>query len=241
MNILALDTATPICSIALSSEKGKWYIEIDAGQRHSELFMEAADLLMKTGGLQPDALDLVACMKGPGSFTGLRIGFAAAKGLCLALGIPLITIPTLDCMAFPGQSWPGIVMPAMDAKKRCYFTALYRGRERLTDYMDAEVGDIARLVARSISGSAPGNDLLLLTGPDAELLQSALRGLLEPPLRDKIRLDPGRRKGKAQELLEMVSIELEKRGGIIHNDDTEVFSGPLYLRKSDAELHLRPR
>ncbi|MDR2535791.1 MAG: tRNA (adenosine(37)-N6)-threonylcarbamoyltransferase complex dimerization subunit type 1 TsaB [Treponema sp.] len=230
MNILALDTATPVCSIALSSEKGNWYVEIDAGQRHSELFMDATDMLMNLGGLQPEDLDIVACMKGPGSFTGLRVGFAAAKGICLALAIPLLTVPTLDCMAVPGYNFPGLVIPVIDAKQHCFFIALYRGTERITPYLDADPQKIVQYLVQYASET----DRILLTGLDGEMLYSALSRLLEPALKEKIHLDPGRRKGRAQELIALVKPRLAN----LQDTDSEVSSCPLYLRKSDAELNV---
>jgi tRNA threonylcarbamoyladenosine biosynthesis protein TsaB len=233
VNILALDTATVLFSVALGSDMGNWYFEVDAGQRHSELLMDVIDLLMKSAGLKPGDVNLVVCMKGPGSFTGLRIGFAAAKGLALSLDIPLLAIPTLDCMAFPFKPWPGIVMPVIDAKKHCYFTALYRRTERISDYVDAE----PRTIAKMITYAAGEHELVLLTGPDAVMLQSALAGTCGSP--DILRLDPRHRKGWARELLELAQIELAQKGGVCQLDDHELFAGPLYLRKSDAELNLK--
>jgi tRNA threonylcarbamoyladenosine biosynthesis protein TsaB len=127
MRILALDTSDQVLSVALDTENGVFCAEIDAGTRHSELLMECIDGLFKTAGLAPRELDLVACMKGPGSFTGLRIGYATAKGLCMALGIRLAAVPTLDCLAYALSIWPGIVIPAIDAKKGCFFSSFYRG------------------------------------------------------------------------------------------------------------------
>jgi tRNA threonylcarbamoyladenosine biosynthesis protein TsaB len=230
VTILAVDTATAILAGALSTQEGNWYMEVDAGQRHSELLMDVTDQMMKIAGLRPTDLDLVACMKGPGSFTGLRIGFATAKGLCLSLGIPLRAIPTLDCMAAPYSQWPGMVLPVIDAKKHCYFTALYRRGERLSEYMDKAAADIGGLIA----DTSLQHDLILLTGPDAAMLQSELPDILEHTLWNRIRLDPGCRKGRARELLDLVAIEVAKKDSIAND---AVFSGPLYVRKSDAELY----
>ncbi|GHV81539.1 tRNA (adenosine(37)-N6)-threonylcarbamoyltransferase complex dimerization subunit type 1 TsaB [Spirochaetia bacterium] len=220
MNILALDTASTILSAALASGDGVRYMETDAGLKHSEILMEMVDTLMRAAALEREDLELAACMKGPGSFTGLRIGFAAAKGLAAALGIPLVSAPTLDCMAAPYAVWPGLVIPAIDAKKQRFFTALYRGNERLSAYMDAEPGDIAALAA---AAAGP----ILLTGPDAPLLLPRLEALLGE---GRLFLDPAHRHGKARELLAIA--EKDFRTG-----KTDIpFSGPEYLRKSDAEL-----
>jgi tRNA threonylcarbamoyladenosine biosynthesis protein TsaB len=223
VNILAIDTATAVLSAALGTPGGVRYFSADAGLRHSELLMDTLRDLAASGGIRPGDLNLVACMRGPGSFTGLRIGFAAAKGISLSLGIPLVTAPTLDCMAAPFSVWPGIVIPVMDAKKGCFFTALYRRGERLSAYMDASPGTIAG----ALDGAA-GDEPVLLTGPDAELLLpelAALRGA------EGLFLDPARRKGWALELF-----EFSRKNAIFDSEGGISCEGPLYLRKSDAEL-----
>lgn len=165
MNILALDTAAAVLSAALSTEAGVWYFEADCGLRHGELLMGAVDRLLDGAGIESADLDLAACMKGPGSFTGLRIAFAAVKGLSLSLGIPMVSVPTLDCMAAPWDSWPGIVLPVMDAKKGRFYAALYRGGQRLGAYMDAPPEE---LIA-ALGAAGPGEGPALLTGPAARL------------------------------------------------------------------------
>ncbi|MDR2418500.1 MAG: tRNA (adenosine(37)-N6)-threonylcarbamoyltransferase complex dimerization subunit type 1 TsaB [Treponema sp.] len=237
MIILALDTATALLSVALSvghDPAETWYVEIDAGQRHSELLMDLIDSLLKTANIVPTDVDALASMKGPGSFTGLRIGFSTAQGIALALGVPSLSIPTLDCMAVPHQHWSGIVVPAIDAKKRCFFSALYRGvcdahtAGRLTDYMDADSVAIAQAL-NAVTRDEP----VLLTGPDAELLASALN---ETPLFNKtlLRLDPIRRRGHAKELATLAQAKLAASSAA--DIAAELSSGLLYLRRSDAEL-----
>lgn len=197
------------------------YIECDAGIAHSETLLDMADTLMRISGLDKRALDFVACMKGPGSFTGLRISYAAAKGLSLALGIPVVAVPTLDCMAARFSFWPGPVIPVIDAKKHRYYAAVYRGRDCISGYLDAASGDIAAAAAQT-----PGP--VLLTGPDAAMLFEELGSL--PGNDREISLDPFGKCGKIRELLK-ISTEFFLRNKI---DDPS--SGPLYLRKSDAEL-----
>ena len=223
MNTLALDTADQVFSVALATETGVLYTEIDAGRRHSELLMDSAQRLCTIAGLKPADLTLVACMKGPGSFTGLRIGFSAAKGIALALKIPLVSVPTLDCLAYPLSVWPGIVLPAVDAKKGCFFTALYREGQRLTDYMDAS----PEVLVTEITKARLPSEQILLTGCGAELLYPRLAAYIPPA---DIMIDPKSRKGGAKELLQVI------KDTIVNKDDSN--SGPLYLRKSDAELKI---
>jgi tRNA threonylcarbamoyladenosine biosynthesis protein TsaB len=207
-------------------------MEADSGSRHSELLMEFIDRLCKTASGKQDDVDLVACMKGPGSFTGLRIGFSTAKGLSLALGIPLAAVPTLDCMAYNLSIWPGIVLAAMDARKGCFFAGFYRHGKLLSDYLDASPGSILdELDALRLSSGEPA----ALTGPGAPLLREKLENLEEFKKNrgsSLVFLDPAFQRGKALELVEII-----RQYNIIRGED--IYSGPLYLRKSDAELGFR--
>ena len=222
MNILAIDSACELLSVALAVGNGIFYTEIDAGLHHSELLMECADTLCKTAGIAPSDLSLVACMKGPGSFTGLRIGYSAAKGIAMALGIPLRAVPTMDCLAYNLSIWPGMALPAIDAKRGCFFAALYRGGKELAACMDASPQAIAGKIAEArLSQAEP----VVLTGPGAELLFPRLTEYIP---REYIRVDPDCRKGRGRELL-----EITKRG--ISKETDDINSGPVYLRRSDAE------
>jgi tRNA threonylcarbamoyladenosine biosynthesis protein TsaB len=226
MNILALDTAGSVLSAALSSPDGTRYAEIDAGSRHSELLMELIDWLFTSAGLKKEELELVACMKGPGSFTGLRIAYAAAKGLSLALNIPMAAVPTLDCIAYPLSIWPGLVIPCMDAKKHCVYAALYRAGKRLTDYLDASPEALAEAII------AP-HEPIVLCGPGSAMVLPLLSGALEKLGKlEKLTIFPSFKRGNSPDLLELV-----KNSSILEYKEGD-FSGPLYLRKSEAELSL---
>ena len=226
MNILAIDSADKALSIALEANSSLWYIEIDDGIRHSELLMENIDGLCKNAGMKRQDLNIAACMQGPGSFTGLRIGFSTVKGLSLALGIPFASVPTLDCLALPLSCWPGIVVSAIDAKKSCFFTALYRNGKRLTEYMDTSPEIISNeIINKRLSGTEP----VIVTGYGADTLFPLLAEII-PSGSVSICLDPGYKKGKARELLEII-----KYDKITCHCSPD--SGPVYIRKSDAELN----
>jgi len=161
------------------------------------------------------------CMGGPGSFTGLRIGFATAKGLALALGIPFAAIPTLDCMAWPFAVWPGTVVPVIDARKSAFFCAPYCKGKRLAPAMDAAPEEIARVLA-PVSGE------ILLTGPGASLLYDQFVSCA-PNL--AIKAGVGLRWGNAQTLIHIA----QETNCLVHSPSGYA-SGPEYIRKSDAEL-----
>lgn len=99
-SILIIESSTEICSVALTKD-GKLIdmIESEAGQNHARLITVFAEDLLKRNNIQPGELSAVAVSKGPGSYTGLRIGVSTAKGFCFANGIPLIAVGTLEAMA----------------------------------------------------------------------------------------------------------------------------------------------
>jgi len=231
MNLLAIDTATEKLSIALAADKDTghqnvWLFEAEAGLRHSELAMETIDMLFKKAALKPEDLSGIVCMGGPGSFTGLRIGFSLAKGLALALSCGFAAIPTLDCMARPLSSWKGLVMPVLDAKQSSFFCALYRDGKKICADMDAGPEAINAAIASAASAEA-----LLLFGPGADLLYGKLTQLpqnpLAPPDAVDIVLGKGLRWGNAQTLLE-IALETD----IFANSVSDFSAGPEYIRKS---------
>jgi tRNA threonylcarbamoyladenosine biosynthesis protein TsaB len=240
MNLLAVDTATEKLSIALAAGKDTghqdvWLFEADAGLRHSELVMEIIDMLFKKAALAPKDLSGIVCMGGPGSFTGLRIGFSLAKGLALALGCPFAAIPTLDCMARPLSSWKGFVMPVLDAKKSSFFCALYRDGKKVRPDMDAgPVAIAAEIAAAAADDRARQTDIakqVLLFGPGADMLYEKLTQLPQSPAID-IQPGKGLRWGNAQTLLE-IALETD----IFEKNITDFSAGPEYIRKSDAETY----
>ena len=226
MNLLAIDAATEKFSVALAGSGGTtWLFEADAGLRHSEMLMDCIDTLVRMAGLGPEDLSGVVCMGGPGSFTGLRIGFSVAKGLALSLGIPCAAVPTLDCMARPFHALPGVAVPVLDAKKKAFFCALYRGGEKLCPDMDAEPAQIARALANALE---PPEQAMLL-GPGAQMLYDALKAVGGDIT--GIKLGKGLRWGNAETLLQ-IATETQ----ILTHSGIGYASGPEYIRKSDAEM-----
>ena len=98
----------------------------DLKKTHSETLMPMIAGMMELAGVQPSDLDAVAVSGGPGSFTGLRIGSATAKGLALSLNVPMIHVPTLDAMAYQCPFFVGWIVPMMDAPRNQVFTGIYR-------------------------------------------------------------------------------------------------------------------
>lgn len=145
--ILALDTSTAVASIALYDGSVSAEITWHSGRNHSvELMVQTANL-MRLRHVQPAQLTAVAVATGPGSYTGLRVGLAAAKGLCLALKLPMIGVCTLDILAEPHKEARVPVRPVLDAGRHRYATALYRIRggefQRVSDIEGMRMPEIA--------------------------------------------------------------------------------------------------
>lgn len=129
--ILSIDTSTSICSVALSRGiEQVAFRETAEGRSHAHILMPFIEEVLKEGGIAPAQLKAVAVSMGPGSYTGLRIGVSTAKGLCYALGIPFIAIPTLQIMAAGAVAAESpaagmLVCPMLDARRMEVFSALY--------------------------------------------------------------------------------------------------------------------
>ena len=97
--ILSIETGTDVCSVALANDGELMALrESDEGRDHAKKVALFVDELLRETGVQPDDLDAIAVGKGPGSYTGLRIGVSFAKGMCYALNIPLIAVGSLDAL-----------------------------------------------------------------------------------------------------------------------------------------------
>jgi tRNA threonylcarbamoyladenosine biosynthesis protein TsaB len=130
MKILAVDTATRELNVAVAGD-GQEHIGItlNAGLTHSQFLMPAIDAALHLAGLDLKSIDGFAVTVGPGSFTGLRIGMSAVKGLASAMNKPVAGVITLEVLAYPFRGFPSLVCPLIDARKQEVYAALYRFEE----------------------------------------------------------------------------------------------------------------
>ena len=126
MRVLALDSSGLVAAVAVV-EEDQTIAEytVNYKKTHSQTLLPMLDEVVKMSELFMNTIDAIAISGGPGSFTGLRIGSATAKGLGLALGKPLIHIPTLDGLAYNMYGASGIVCPIMDARRKQVYTGIY--------------------------------------------------------------------------------------------------------------------
>lgn len=148
VNCLALDTSTNCLSVALVKDGSlacETSLQVRSG--HGGILLPIIDRVLERTHTGRNEIGLIAVGTGPGSFTGLRIGIATAKGLAMALGCPMAGIPTLDAMAQGVSPSPMQIMPVLDAKKGELFCALYGSDgSRITVPVNTRPAKIAALV-----------------------------------------------------------------------------------------------
>lgn len=223
MNLLAIDCGTSILSVAISRGQELFYSQTDAGMRQSEIVMDFIDSQMKCVSLKPGDLNAVLCGGGPGSFTGLRIGYSIAKGLALSLSIPFVPVPALECISVSDeQLTKKTVLAVIEARKNAYFFAFFKDGQRLSLDRDADIAQITDEIRRY-------TEQITITGPGAALFYDSL----PQDLKERTVLN-NEDKGYAREI-----IIIAKKRKVLDNDNTAyLYSGPEYIRKTDAEINL---
>ena len=134
--ILNIETSTTNCSVCLSFEGETLVLkeDYDNNYSHAERLHVYIDEVLKQADIKSSQLDAIAVSKGPGSYTGLRIGVSAAKGLCFALGKPLIAISTLEALTHQVKTKEGIIIPMLDARRLEVYSAVFdNGYNRLRE------------------------------------------------------------------------------------------------------------
>jgi tRNA threonylcarbamoyladenosine biosynthesis protein TsaB len=222
MKVCALDTSTARLGVSVSGEDVNAESLLEAGLHHTEHLAGEIERLLARTGLAVESLDLIVCVRGPGSFTGLRIGMALAKGLSFGRGIPLVSVPALDLYAYGREWYPGTVLPVIDARKKRVYAAFFKDGRQYSGIMDC--------TPRELYDWLP-NDRILLTGPHARALFSV------PPLDTytdgagnvRIDLDRSAADSRLRSLIEL-GVTFFHRSG-----PDEITRGPLYVRRSEAE------
>ncbi|NLY48472.1 MAG: tRNA (adenosine(37)-N6)-threonylcarbamoyltransferase complex dimerization subunit type 1 TsaB [Clostridiales bacterium] len=126
MKILALDSSGLVASVAIASEDVIMAeYTVNYKKTHSQTLLPMLDEIVRMVNLDLAEVDAIAVTAGPGSFTGLRIGSATAKGLGLALNKPVIPVPTIDCLAYNLYGTDKLICPIMDARRNQVYTGLY--------------------------------------------------------------------------------------------------------------------
>jgi tRNA threonylcarbamoyladenosine biosynthesis protein TsaB len=139
--ILNLETATKNCSVSLAKEGKTIFCKemAEEGYSHAERLHVFIEEILKENAVNFSQIAAIAVSKGPGSYTGLRIGVSAAKGLCYAAGIPLIALDTLAVLANQVQVEDGLIIPMIDARRMEVYSAVFDASHKKISEVKAEI------------------------------------------------------------------------------------------------------
>ncbi len=257
MKALALDTSISCIQIAAKNDDNLASLILDIGMRQSEKLLPAIDYVMRQTDLTPGELDYTVLCEGPGSFTGLRLGFAALKAIELFGGtsanenssqdkkaggrskIPLYGINSLDFLAHPFLDFDGIVLPVIDAhKEKFYAKAFFNGKEILPcDDWDLRALEEKLLAFAQAQDRASGDCLqdqkaaaqkILVCGLEAQTFAASCK---ENGLFKGFKIAAP--KGRAANIESLFILAQEK---IARNEPPLAdYDGPQYYRASEAE------
>lgn len=223
MKVLAIDTSTMISSVGiLDGEYTLGEYSLNQVKTHSELLMPMTEQLLKNLKLGFNDIDLFAVAKGPGSFTGLRIGMSAIKTVAQVLDKKIIGISTLEALAF-GVLSDKLIMPIIDARGKRYFSAIYKWEEgKLVNHLEEGLfkeKDIIEFLKNSDEEFVLVGDALNLIKDDLEALKN-------------VRFASARQNNcLAINIAQLAKIRAEQE-----DFDSFYDLAPNYIRKSQAEL-----
>ena len=224
MKILGIESSSLVASVAVVTDDVLTAeYTVNFKKTHSQTLLPMIDQVADMLDLDLNTLDAVAAAGGPGSFTGLRIGCATAKGLGLALKKPLIHVPTLEAMAYNLWGSSALVGPIMDARRNQVYTGLYHVRHGIEAVMEQSPMDMREL-ADYLNGR--GEPVIFL-GDGV----SVYRSLIEEEMKIPYEFAPAANNRQRGASVAALGMEYYKKGMTV---DAAQFA-PDYLRKSQAE------
>lgn len=230
MKILAVDTSATAASVAVAEEnKLIGEFSINTALTHSQTLMPMIDELLKNTGTSIDDIEAVAVNAGPGSFTGVRIGVAAVKGLAFSRNLPCISVSTLNSMAYNMLGNDCVVCAVMDARCSQVYNSLFRVKDclvtRLTDDRALSLSDL-KLELQNIK------EKVILVGDGAVLCSEYLGSQLE-----NIMLAPFNNRVQTASSVAYAAFEMLKKGETVTPDELM----PVYLRLPQAQRELNKK
>ena len=231
MKILALDSSGMVASVAIAEDDiliAEYTVNYK--KTHSQTLLPMLDEIVKMTEQKLGELDAIAVAGGPGSFTGLRIGSATAKGLGMALDKPLIHIPTLEAMAYNFYGYDRPICPMMDARRNQVYTGIYQfDGENLNIILDQSALAIEEITARLNDLGCP----IILLGDGIPVYKD----LLEEKLKVDVIYAPANMNRQRAASVAVLGMKYLKAG----KTETAAMHVPDYLRVSQAERERKAR
>ncbi len=227
MIVLAVDTTTTVYTVAIiESNTLKAELFFNTRKKHSQRLMPMLDMLLDEVEIRVEDIDCYAVAKGPGSFTGIRIGMSALKALAQVLNKPLVGVPSLDGLSQNVKHFNGLVCPVLNARKNEVYTAIYQGLDPkpLTEYLAAHP---EKLVARL---KKENQNVIMLGDGVCEY-----RDFFVESLEERVFFaSPENNLPRASQIA-FLGLDIYKNSSENHNFN---YIEPIYIRKSEAENRL---
>jgi len=230
MRLVVGDSSTLLTTVALRNGGQTVRREVGSGKSQSEKFLSLIDEVLRESELRPEDIDAFGLVEGPGSFTGLRIGFSVMKGLAFALKKPLYLSNRLDLMA-GAVGDQSMCLPLVDAHRNSWYTALFQNGKRVSEYLDLEEPRLRDLLNdpvaffSALNSNVPGNFSLRVCGEwPSEWKDEHPAGKLEWVSGEQTR--------RIDEVL-LEALERDIRQDKTPSDLASAI--PFYLRRSEAE------
>lgn len=240
MKLLALDSSGLVASVAiLEDQELIAEYTVNYKKTHSQTLLPMVDEVVRMTETDLDGLDAIAVAAGPGSFTGLRIGSATAKGLGLALNKPLIPVPTLEGMAYNYYGYQGRICPMMDARRNQVYTGIYRFDG---DHFSVEADQMAcpveeltdRINKLAEEDGKKGREAPVIFLGDGV---PVYKDLIEERMKIPYALAPAQMNRQRAASAGRRAMDLAAEGKL----ETAAAHAPVYIRKSQAERELIAR
>lgn len=225
MKILGIDSSGMVASVAIVQDDITIAeYTINYKKTHSETLLPMLDEIVRMTGTDLEEIDAIAVAAGPGSFTGLRIGSATAKGLALAIEKPIVAVPTCHALAYNVFGFAGVICPIMDARRNQVYTGIYKNVDnRLSVIMDQEAMDINELLEKLDEMA----EEVIFVGDGIPVFQ----GVIDENIKSKHTYAPAHINRQRAAAVATLGMQMFVEGQI---EDADMHS-PIYLRKSQAE------
>lgn len=229
MIVLSMDSSSLVTTVALLKDEhllGEFTLNFK--REHSVILMEKIEMLLKDCNIDISEIDGFVVSKGPGSFTGLRIGMATVKGLSMGSNKPYLSISSLDALAYSLVNFDGIICPIMDALRDSVFTCMYKSSNgelsKVIDYSALSLDELVEVLQQK-------DEPVIFTGDGVYKYKEYLLEKLP-----NAKFAPNHLSVVRASALGELGMELLRKG---QYDDMN--SSPLYLKKPQAERELEQR
>ena len=229
MIVLSMDSSSLVTTVALLKDEhllGEFTLNFK--REHSVILMEKIEMLLKDCNIDISEVDGFVVSKGPGSFTGLRIGMATVKGLSMGSNKPYLSISSLDALAYSLVNFDAIICPIMDALRESVFTCMYKSSNgelsKIIDYSALSLDELVEVLQQK-------DEPVIFTGDGVYKYKEYLLEKLP-----NAKFAPNHLSVVRASALGELGMELLRKG---QYDDMN--SSPLYLKKPQAERELEQR